>query len=51
MKPHKKSIESVSKILNKIELYLQLLFEICPLDDQISEAGEEKSAMNSGPGE
>ena len=40
-------------MLNKIELYLQLIFEICPLNDDISDEGnaEGKSAMHGGPGE
>jgi len=44
-------------MMERIELYLQLLFEICPLDDDISgdiklpSGAEGKSAMNSGSGE
>ena len=43
-------------MMDRVELYLQLLFEICPLDDDISgdilpSDAEGKSAMNSGSGE
>ena len=40
-------------MLNKIELYLQLIFEICPLNDDISDEvnAEGKSVMHGGPGE
>ena len=43
--------------MDRVEQYLQLLFEICPLDDDISDnilpsdAEGIKSAMNSGSGE
>ena len=40
-------------MMDRVELYLQLLFEICPLDDDISghnspSGAEGKSMMNSG---
>ena len=43
-------------MIDRIELYLQLLFEICPLDDDNSgdmlpSGAEGKSVMNSGSGE
>ena len=43
-------------MMDRLELYLQLLFEICPLDDDISgdmlpSGAEGKSMLNSGSGE
>ena len=44
-------------MMDRVEQYLQLLFEICPLDDDISadinipSGTEGKSAMNSDSGE